>query len=858
MVIHEAFLRSAKRRKIDHSNPQASAPAPPAVQSIQNAVLGRSSPFSYNAQSTRSIAGSDVLADSTERTSTNGIAKPDTVELGTFADSAHHSTFTPEDLPPEGNDVDDLSSKAKGGRPAKKRQQMPEAAGINNEVETLETPSRRKRKKYRARSGSLQGNASTQTDRHEFVAEDHGSTGAGGNDTIAVDLAWVQRPGKAEKEGADIDGNSVELDAANNYPEGLKNPGVVMEDGTEGKQSDIEDYVSYRRDRSSGRQRRRPRRYSTEMAEAIILEHTPTTSSSRQRGRKKKASAVVTNAESEDELQLGFEHIPTTFEPPETVPPVEALEPDPIPAQDAMPVDEVTITPKKKRGRPSKAALNTPVTPRGPSLLSVKESAPENNDQVSLNDHFQSLRTILQRNGAIERLTMLKKHILGGLTGKRRLPLVGLDAEYQKVHQIVEQTIVAGEGNSMLVIGARGSAKTSLVETVISDLAIHHREDFYVVRLNGFIHTDDKLALREIWRQLGKEMEVEDDAMGFRSNYADTLASLLALLSHPAELAEVDADQAAKSVIFVMDEFDLFTTHPRQTLLYNLFDIAQSKKAPIAVLGLTTRVDVVESLEKRVKSRFSHRYVHLSLPKSFTAFQDICKAALAVHDPPLGYGNDSDHALQSNPAFDNLQTAWSNYVDSLFESDTTFKHHLLTIYHLTKSVPSFLTTSLLPIASLSASSIPTGTCFAASTLTPPDSKLHILIGLSDLQLSLLIAAARLDIILDTDTCNFNMAYDEYQMLASRVKIQSSASGAAAVGAGSKVWGKEVASGAWEILAEYELIMPAVGGGSGVGGGNGTRDVGRAGRMWRVDVGLEEIAPSVPGLSGMMAKWCKEI
>jgi origin recognition complex subunit 4 len=32
--------------------------------------------------------------------------------------------------------------------------------------------------------------------------------------------------------------------------------------------------------------------------------------------------------------------------------------------------------------------------------------------------------------------------------------------------------------------------------------------------LNGFIHTDDKLALREIWRQLGKEMEVDEDLTG--------------------------------------------------------------------------------------------------------------------------------------------------------------------------------------------------------------------------------------------------------------------------------------------------------------------------------------------------------
>jgi origin recognition complex subunit 4 len=115
-----------------------------------------------------------------------------------------------------------------------------------------------------------------------------------------------------------------------------------------------------------------------------------------------------------------------------------------------------------------------------------------------------------------------------------------------------------------------------------------------------------------------------------KGNYADTLASLLALLSHPSEISESQPGQTAKSVIFILDEFDLFTTHPRQTLLYNLFDIAQARKAPIVVLGLTTRVDVMESLEKRVKSRFSHRYVHLSLPRSLPAFWEICKGGLTV------------------------------------------------------------------------------------------------------------------------------------------------------------------------------------------------------------------------------------
>lgn len=175
------------------------------------------------------------------------------------------------------------------------------------------------------------------------------------------------------------------------------------------------------------------------------------------------------------------------------------------------------------------------------------------------------------------------------------------------------------------------------------------------MRLNGFIHTDDKLASREIWRQLGREMEVEDGNSGrvsstliynspmlkqFQtSNYADTMASLLALLSHPSESSDLQSDQTAKSVIFILDEFDLFTTHSRQTLLYNLFDIAQARKAPIAVLGLTTRIDVVESLEKRVKSRFSHRYVHLSLPRSLPAYWEISKQGLMVSEEEfVGYG----------------------------------------------------------------------------------------------------------------------------------------------------------------------------------------------------------------------------
>lgn len=238
---------------------------------------------------------------------------------------------------------------------------------------------------------------------------------------------------------------------------------------------------------------------------------------------------------------------------------------------------------------------------------------------------------LCEQNSLETELDVLLKHVLDKLTGKRLIQPHGLEPEYRTVHQLMEQTVVAGEGNSLLLLGSRGSGKTMLVETAIQSLSRDHKDDFHVVRLNGFLHTDDRIALREIWRQLGRETNMEDE-MNKVTSYADTMASLLALLSHPEELFGVSEDPnvvaTAKSVIIILDEFDLFSYHPRQTLLYNLFDIAQARKAPVAVLGLTTKVDVTENLEKRVKSRFSHRYVFLPRPRTFADFSEICMAAL--------------------------------------------------------------------------------------------------------------------------------------------------------------------------------------------------------------------------------------
>lgn len=333
------------------------------------------------------------------------------------------------------------------------------------------------------------------------------------------------------------------------------------------------------------------------------------------------------------------------------------------------------------------------------------------------------------------------------------------------------------------------------------------------------------------------------------NNYADTLASLLALLSHPSEITGAEEGITSKAVIFVIDEFDLFATHARQTLLYNLFDIAQARKAPIAVLGLTTRIDVVESLEKRVKSRFSHRYVHLSLPKSLPAYWDICRQGLQVEEEDMekeGIDSSLDGAVQ-------FQHYWNDKIEMLYKTPA-FQDHLEYQFYTTKSVATFLTTCVLPLSALSASSpdIKTSSLSKAASLEAPDSKLLLLAALSDLDLSLLIAAARLDIIAHTDTVNFAMAYDEYSAQMGKQRVQSASSGMLALGAGGRTWGRAVAVMAWERLVSLGLLIPA-----GIGGKSNAIHGGLEGKMWKLDVALDEI-PAAVELPGFLVKWCTQI
>ncbi|MCJ1286692.1 hypothetical protein MMC26_006038 [Xylographa opegraphella] len=861
--------RSSKRRKLStDETPQASGPIG-FLQKVRNAVYPQTLPWksprpliTYGSSKKRKTPshGTSSIADlgETEECSTEFQER----DVVAFADSAYQSMTTQEEL------SDDMASQ--GGSKIRKRRtslvnelrSQPTIAG-EKEIETVQETPNKNRRRTRAKMDKpvmhMDARASISPDRTDrpINADQNSATfneiplgtkslnitvTESSQDDHTSPRRLQSRNVTTEEEHQTLTTLSEEL--GSNLDSELYDTIVVMEDN-EHRSLDVE--VPEAPIRSSGRQRK-PTRQLLEIQMAKKAASTPTKSPGRRRGRPPKTASSPSHPP-ETETQMHFKDLPNT---------ADLRRPPPYRR------DELALSGK------ATPAIQRPISSKVPRVRASARTIPASLIEPQHNPgegqktehHLKHLTSVLNNDHMEQLFVLLQRRILDGLTGQRRLPLVGLEDQFQKVYQLLQQTINAGEGNSMMVIGPRGSGKTALVESAILQAQssdTRHQEDFYVVRLNGFIHTDDKLALKEIWRQLGEQMQVDDETMAAKNNYADTLTSLLALLSHPTEHsgATTEEGQTSKSVIFIIDEFDLFTSHPRQTLLYNLFDIAQSRKAPIAVLGLTTKVLVAESLEKRVKSRFSHRYVYLSLSKSFNAFQDICKSALLWDDFEMDSGlmeTPEEKELRTSPSFPEVHSAWSKYITSLLTDDPTINHVLGRIYAHTKSIPEFMSACLLPIVSMTPHNIPTAAEFTSNILPAPDSKLHILPGLSELELALLIAAARLDIILDTDTCNFNMAYDEYTSLASRAKMLSSASGAAAIGGSARVWGRDVAMGAWERLELLDLLVPVFG----AGGGAAMAEVGRSGRLWKVDVGLEEIGASRLEMGSVMARWCREI
>ncbi|KAJ1998798.1 origin recognition complex subunit 4 [Coemansia thaxteri] len=397
-----------------------------------------------------------------------------------------------------------------------------------------------------------------------------------------------------------------------------------------------------------------------------------------------------------------------------------------------------------------------------------------------------------------------RRAVLGRLYGRAPLPLlVGLDSPLNQVFSLLSRTVTSAEGNSALLIGPRGSGKSSVVQRalgMLEDPARHQSgaasvPKYHVVRLSGFVHITDRIALRDIARQLLVEQDLDNILIG---SFADAFAYILNLLRSAGNGGE--GAESVPPVLFILEEFDLLAQHPKQSLLYTLFDIAQSQQTPIAVLGVTARIDVMDLLEKRVKSRFSHRQIYVQSPQKLCDFVEIARSALfltAVTDCVS-----ASYAEQFNARVEGILAAEpiARRIAHIFDFDKDVRQ-LLRLFVLASS-------RLSPESKLLQMSL----VEASVAQDVASAKLQVLSSVSLLELCLIISMKSL-VQCGSSKYNFEMVYSEYKSFMSRHLLVVSAGGS------MKVYKKPVALKAFETLVELEIVRPVLTSMAADGGGS---------------------------------------
>ncbi|KIY49219.1 hypothetical protein FISHEDRAFT_41901 [Fistulina hepatica ATCC 64428] len=241
---------------------------------------------------------------------------------------------------------------------------------------------------------------------------------------------------------------------------------------------------------------------------------------------------------------------------------------------------------------------------------------------------------------------------------------------HKSLSELLDGTVSRGEGNSCLVIGPRGSGKTQLVESCLQNCS----RKAIIIRLSAHAQISDRLAMREVAYQLTqqtgaqylfaddgededqdpddadkedhaptKPLDNDDDLFGDNDDdnpfiVKSTQPTAKVVLPPAAHLPALISTLTSltRPVIVILEAFDLFALHPRQSLLYCLLDTVQSCRGRafamsgvdpsidmpglvghgLCVIGVTTRIDTLMMLEKRVKSRFSGRTILVTGPRT--------------------------------------------------------------------------------------------------------------------------------------------------------------------------------------------------------------------------------------------------
>lgn len=416
-------------------------------------------------------------------------------------------------------------------------------------------------------------------------------------------------------------------------------------------------------------------------------------------------------------------------------------------------------------------------------------------------------------------VNLVRKEVLAQLVNKAKIfPNLAesptLNSKYNEVYKMFEHTIRDHEGHSLLIIGPRSSGKTAIIQHALDDLSTKYPGQFITVRLNAYLHGDDIVALREVARQLdynARKLRTSNEiSLGNfeQRSISDTFTNILSTLDKNISGNNTNEhEDESVSIIFIVEEFENFTSGNKQTLLYNLFDLSQNSSTPICVVGVSTKVTARELLEKRVRSRFSQRIISINKATTIDEFWSNAKLGLTLNQKFIGSLSDLNYG-----------SLWNKYVELMYHSNSSqLKRVVLQNYFTTKDFKDFNNNCIFAVSKVSyCQPFPNDGDFKQYLANQSINNIQSVVSsLSVLELLLVIAAARWIEKFDLQVVNFNLAYKEYEDMIKSFNTTSTTVNSSSLVDSSvlsnitinqKIWSPKILKNCWESLYKLGLLL----------------------------------------------------
>lgn len=172
--------------------------------------------------------------------------------------------------------------------------------------------------------------------------------------------------------------------------------------------------------------------------------------------------------------------------------------------------------------------------------------------------------------------------------------------KYEEYRQIIMNVVESKSSDIILSYGNNNYVLKVFLDDILAKQQKLKKITYNTIKFNGYIHTTEEYVLKTLCHKLG----VSTTRAGF-----DNLQR--ALETHFA--SKTQASDNKEIIVIYYENFEHLMVKRKQILLYTLLELINAS-TNILFIGFTANYNLVDQMEKRIRSRFSQKTIYITIP----------------------------------------------------------------------------------------------------------------------------------------------------------------------------------------------------------------------------------------------------